>query len=170
MVIAYFLTGRNYIYENQVSTRADSPAHSAEYSFPLLKKVKVRSVMTTRPVTADRNMSLGVVSDLMLASKLDGLPVVDGGRLTGVIARLDLARVPEREWPNRYVRDHMTTALITGYADETVYQALRRMNAHNISHLPIVDREDEHKLVGMLAMANVSFCYEASSDELTARV
>ena len=27
VVIAYFLTGDSYIYENQVDTRADSPAH-----------------------------------------------------------------------------------------------------------------------------------------------
>ena len=29
VVIAYFLTGDSYIYENQVNTRADSPAHQS---------------------------------------------------------------------------------------------------------------------------------------------
>jgi CIC family chloride channel protein len=130
----------------------------------LLKKVKARSAMTAKPVAIDPGMSLSAASALMLSNRLDGLPVIDGGRLTGVIARLDLARIPEKEWPAQYVGNVMTTKIVTGYADETVYQCLRRMNAHNISHLPIVDREDESKLVGMLAMANISFCYDSPAE------
>ena len=38
VVIAYFITGNSYIYENQVNTRADSPAHRASILFRCLKK------------------------------------------------------------------------------------------------------------------------------------
>lgn len=91
VVIAYFLTGSSYMYENQVDTRAHSPAHAAEYAVPLLQKVHVKDVMVTSVKTASPNMNIDEVSYLMKSNKIDALPVIDSGDLSGLVANLDIA-------------------------------------------------------------------------------
>ena len=160
VVIAYFLTGSSYIYENQVNTRAESPAHRAEYSVPLLERIRLVDAMVTDPVTIGPEADLGGLDRLMKAKKIDATPVLQDGRLLGIVTTRDMAHYAEENWPNTKVSDAMSKKLVVGYVGETLYEALNRMTNHNISHLMVVEKRHPEKLVGFLAMHNIATTYD----------
>ena len=51
---------------------------------------EVRSAMTKRPLTVDRDRKLSVATVLMHEAKISSLPVVDDGRLVGILTLTDL--------------------------------------------------------------------------------
>lgn len=53
--------------------------------------------MRIQPHTAHPNMDVSDASDLMMDRYIDYLPVVEGGRVVGMVFYLDLLRVIERE-------------------------------------------------------------------------
>ena len=160
VVIAYFLTGNSYIYEKQVNTRADSPAHRGEYSVPLLEKIHIADAMVTNPPTVTPETYVSEIANLMKSHGIDAAPVLDSGRLAGMVTTRDMARVSEDRWPQTLTREVMSKRLVVGYAEETLYEALSRMTQNNISHLPIVDRNYPEKLVGILAIHNIVPTYD----------
>jgi CIC family chloride channel protein len=160
VVIAYFFTGESYIYENQVDSRVDSAAHRTEFSIPLLERIKVADAMATSVVAVPPEFRVSDVSRLMKSNQIDALPVVESGRLVGIVANLDMARLPEDRWQKTTARDIMSKELVFGHAGDTLYDAMDMMNRHNISHLPIVDEDDPGKLVGFLAIHDISHTYD----------
>jgi acetoin utilization protein AcuB len=57
-----------------------------------LKSTKVDAVMKTPVVTVDSKDSVEEAARLMLRNKIGGLPVVDGGKLVGIVTSSDLLR------------------------------------------------------------------------------
>ena len=80
VVIAYFLTGNSYIYEKQVNTRADSPAHRAEYFVPLLEKIKIADAMVPNPITVSPGTYLSDLADLMKSKGIRCCPGIGFGK------------------------------------------------------------------------------------------
>ncbi len=160
VVIAYFLTGGSYIYENQVKTRAESPAHRAEYNVPLLDRIRVKDAMATDALTVPPGTSVADLATLMKARQVDAAPVLDSGRLVGIVTARDMAHLPEDKWPRTLTREIMSTYMILGYAGETLYEALSRMTRNNISHLPIVDQRHPNRLIGFLAIHDIASTYD----------
>ncbi len=160
VVIAYFLTGRSYIYENQVNTRADSPAHQMEYSVPLLEKIHIADAMVTDPVVISPDVPVNNLAKLMKSKKVDAIPVLESGKLVGIVATIDIARLSENTLPKILTREIMSKDLSVGYPDETLYAALNRMSQNNISHLPVIDRNQRDKLIGFLAIHNIALTYD----------
>jgi chloride channel protein, CIC family len=160
VVLAYFLAGNSYIYENQVNTRAESPAHKPEYVVPLLEKIRIADAMVTNPITASSYMLVTDLVKLMKSNGIDVVPVIDSGRLTGVVANLDIARLSDDKWLKRHIREIMSKKLVVGYADETLHESLIRMTKNNISHLPIVNPNQPDKIVGFLAIHNIVLSYD----------
>jgi acetoin utilization protein AcuB len=58
----------------------------------LLDTVRVESVMTLDPRTVEPDADLKEVARALLDLKVGGLPVVEGGRLIGIITETDLIR------------------------------------------------------------------------------
>jgi CIC family chloride channel protein len=164
--IAYFVASNSYIYENQVPTKTESPAHKARLSVPLLKRLKVadhmkRNVITTRP-----DSSLAALVDLMRKEKIGAVPILDKGKLVGIVATLDIAVIPKKKWPDTLVREVMKKQLIVGYDYESLHKVLGRMTQNNISHLPIVDPKHPERLLGILAIKDVALSYDYYREDL----
>jgi acetoin utilization protein AcuB len=58
----------------------------------LQSRVEVLEVMATRVVTATPDMSLTRVAQLLLDNKIGGLPVIDNGKVVGIITESDIFR------------------------------------------------------------------------------
>lgn len=74
---------------------APSPATSLsvwEINY-LLDKITVAEVMASPVITVTPDTDLHEVARLMLAHKIGGLPVVDNGKLVGIITESDIFRV-----------------------------------------------------------------------------
>ncbi len=58
----------------------------------LLTKLTVEQVMTTAVITVAPSRPAQDAAQLMLDHKIGALPVVDGGRLVGIVTETDLLR------------------------------------------------------------------------------
>lgn len=62
---------------------------------PLFPGVLARDIMHRDLVTAEPDQSLAELRHLLIEAHVSGVPVVDQGRLVGVVSRSDLVRVEE---------------------------------------------------------------------------
>jgi len=59
----------------------------------LLDKLDVSKVMTKKPVSVTPQTPVSEAAALMVRHKIGCLPVVDGGRLAGIVTEIDMLRV-----------------------------------------------------------------------------
>ncbi len=152
--IAYLLTGETSIYENQVSTRADSPAHRGEYTIPLVQAISVGQAMRQEVVTAAPDEPVEVVANRMSERGIHGVPVVDGDQLVGIFTETD-ALIAARDG-KKTVADAMTGDVILAYSSDTLHVALQRMTRADISLLPVVERGRPDRLEGVISLRDLA--------------
>jgi CIC family chloride channel protein len=151
---AYLVSGDTGIYENQVATRADSPAHREEYGIPLIQMVTVGRAMRRDVTTATPAESIAVAERRMLDAGLRGLPVVDQGRLVGIITATDALQTRRTNPPT--VGEAMHTDLVLAYPTDSLHTALQRMSRAGISRLPVVEPGAPDRLVGILTSRDLA--------------
>ncbi|HLF91737.1 MAG TPA: CBS domain-containing protein [Anaerolineales bacterium] len=66
----------------------------------LLDRLTVKAIMTSNPITVDPDATIGQAANIMLEKKIGGIPVVENGRLVGIITETDLCRLIVAEGPN----------------------------------------------------------------------
>ena len=128
--------------------------------------VTVAEVMTPDPITVMPDDSLRLARDRMAEGNFRRLPVVQGGRLVGIITDRDLRRaanspfVLRERWYDDLILDQikvwgaMTANPITVEANAPLVIAARLMRDHKIGGLPVVaaetEPEGEKRLVGII--------------------
>jgi CBS domain-containing protein len=134
--------------------------------------MNVLDLMTTDPITTTADASLKEAARLMMDNQVSGLPVLDGGKLVGIVTEGDyLRREADREQPYRLsllqalfggadgehevenVSDVMTTKVHTIDAAATISEAARVMAKRNIKRLPVVDGDGA--LIGVISRADI---------------
>ena len=58
----------------------------------LIDKIKIKRIMSAKPLTVTPDTSLAQAADIMLQHKVGGLPVLDGDQLVGIITESDILR------------------------------------------------------------------------------
>jgi len=164
--IAYLMTGNTSIYESQVATRADSPAHRAEYTIPLITAITVGDAMRREVATVAPHETVGQAEREMERRNVRGLAVVDDGRLVGMFTASDALRA-HRDRRQR-VSGVMTTHLQVAHPDESLHTALLRMTASSISRLPVVDRLRPTLVLGIIAVSDIATALELELQTLAA--
>ncbi|RJS71933.1 MAG: CBS domain-containing protein [Candidatus Syntrophoarchaeum sp. WYZ-LMO15] len=155
-VASYAFTERWTIYESQVSTRLRSPAHRKELLVDVLEGIKVKDAMNPHPLSVSPDDKLRKVFDLMEKTGHMGYPVMKDGKLIGMVTMKDLEKVPMGEWDRRPVKDVTTTGLVTTYPDESLEDALHKLVLLDIGRLPVVDRRDPKKLLGIITRSDIA--------------
>lgn len=150
--IAYFVTGGSYIFESQVNVRAESPAHRHEYSAMLLKALKVKEAMINQMPAISSRSKIDEVADLLKEYEIHAVPVVDEGKLVGIVAKLDMVECIYRDRPLAFVKEIMSTKLVVTYPDESLFDAMNKMIINHISQPPVVERDNPDQLLGLLAL------------------
>ena len=130
----------------------------------VMESVTVEEVMVKKPVSVKMDMPVSVLAERFIETGRHGFPVLDHqGRLFGVVSLEDyrqaLSGDPER-MKSLSVGEITTRDVVTVFPDETVGVALRRMAPRDISRLPVVLREDVHRLVGMVRRNDIVRAYE----------
>lgn len=152
---SYILTGRYNLYEKQVPTRADSPAHRRELTHNVLETTTVGKAMSDEVITVAPDNSIQLVLDLVHTYRHTGYPVVEDRKLAGIITFEDAEKVPVDERETITVREIMTEKLITTTPEETLEVAHRKLVEHKIGRLPVVSRDDTTKLLGILTHSDI---------------
>jgi CBS domain-containing protein len=125
--------------------------------------LRVGSIMTRALVTVSPDCPVERALWLLRERKLRHLPVVDHGRLVGLLSERDLMERPEpprraRGAPEQstLVRDRMSASLETVTADESASLACRRILERRVGCLPVVQNG---RLAGVLSEADLLRLY-----------
>ncbi|HHY46261.1 MAG TPA: CBS domain-containing protein [Firmicutes bacterium] len=95
----------------------------------------VGEIMTKELVTVKPEDSVAKVAKLMERTKIGGLPVVEGGRLVGIVTSRDIRRCH----PNRLIADAMTREVVTVPHTCSLWEAKELLERHGIERLVVVD-------------------------------
>jgi CIC family chloride channel protein len=153
--LAFIISGRWSIYEKQVESRIDSPAHRREMTIDILELVKVKEAMVSDIITVDPATKVQTVLNLVHKYGHLGYPVLDNLNLVGIVTFEDAEKVPIDKRDNVRVEEIMSRSLIVTYEDENLEIALRRLLDNNIGRLPVVEREDQKRLLGLLTKSDI---------------
>ena len=153
--LSFVISGRWSIYEKQVASRVDSPAHHREMTIDVLELVKVKEAMVSDVITVDPATKVQTVLNLVHKYGHLGYPVLDNLKLVGIVTFEDAEKVPFDERDKVRVEEIMSRSLIVTYEDENLEIALKRLLDNNIGRLPVVDREDQKRLLGLLTKSDI---------------
>ncbi|HTI14597.1 MAG TPA: chloride channel protein [Dictyobacter sp.] len=172
--ISTMIVGQNTIYESQVSTRADSPAHRFQLSFPLLSTLTVRQAMIALTVSFTPQQTVAEAEQALANQTVSGAPVLDEqGNLLGVLTRTDIQRLSEEERTQHRVREIMNNEVHTLQLDETLDEALETLTQHRISWAPVVASEAlsaEKSVIGTISASDIIRYYRSTLAKDTRRM
>ena len=116
----------------------------------ILAQKKVSSVWTIDP-----NATVIAAIRLMDEKNIGALPVVDNGRLVGIVSERDYTRkviLKERSSQEILVSEIMTKQLLMVTPSDSVTECMRIMTEKHVRHLPVLEGTD---LVGILSIRDV---------------
>jgi chloride channel protein, CIC family len=130
-----------------------------EYAVDPLERVRVSEVMSSDVMTIPGSTS---VEDLLerrfgVARKHRGYPVVDdGGRLVGVLTGSDLVDLPATALASTVTaQDLVRTNPVVVDSRESCRVAAERMATAGVGRLPVVDPDDETRVIGIVTRSDL---------------
>lgn len=154
-----FILGRPWsLYQKQVPSRLDSPAHRGDFIVDVLEGIHVRDVELRDRLTVPESMSLYEILQLVPKTRHNYYPVVDEkNQLVGIFSTDDVRSYfyDQSLWQLAVARDIMTTKLVTVTPADDLNTALRRFTSLNIDELPVVAEDERGKLLGMVRRKDV---------------
>lgn len=121
-----------------------------------IERLRSSEIMTKNVRTAGPDASLRDVASLMREGDMGAVPIVDAGKLIGIVTDRDIVvrAVSEGKAADSPVRDAMTTALFTVKPDDFVFEAVRLMGDKQVRRIPVINNDGS--LAGIIAMADVA--------------
>ena len=128
-----------------------------------ISRMRASEIMTKIVRTATRTMSVRDAAALMRDGDMGAVPVVDDGKLVGIVTDRDIVVrvVAEGKDAGTQVGDAMTTELFTVTPDDFVFEAIRLMGDKQVRRIPVINKDGT--LAGIIAMADVAL---ESEDEI----
>jgi Zn-dependent protease/CBS domain-containing protein len=118
--------------------------------------LRVRDLMVPDPVTATPDATLGeFVDDLVWNRRYTTYPVLEDGRVVGLLPFRCVAAVPRREWDERRVRECMLTPdrVPTLAPEAELVDAAGELAESDVRRALVLDGE---RLVGLLSITDVA--------------
>jgi CBS domain-containing protein len=124
--------------------------------------MKVRELMTSEVVTVERNDTLSHADDLMRTKNIRHLPVVEDGRLVGILTQRDLFQAAlssalgfgekaRKEFLKSVaVKEVMTDEVMTADPEADMKAVVRTMLDRKVGCLPVVEKGPKDKLIGIV--------------------
>jgi CIC family chloride channel protein len=163
-IISYLLLGETSLYEKQVSTRIDSPAHIGDFAVDILDHLSVKEALPPdrRVETIPEGMQFEEILQLIVHSNQNNFPVVDNdSRLKGILSLTDIRRVMLEKELHKLViaKDIAVEEVLTVTLGDDLNTALKKMTVAEIRELPVVSREDSRKVISMLSRKDIIRTY-----------
>lgn len=129
-----------------------------------MRKIQVKEWMTLDPITVDPDTSLHEAHTIMTEHQIRRLPVVDRGRLVGIVTLGDVREAEPSDatslniWELNYlldklkVKEIMTRYVHTIRPDATIEDAARTMLLNKVSGLPVVEHGE---VIGIITESDI---------------
>lgn len=170
-VVHLLLAHRYTIYETQVNSLVDSPAHAGDFVVDLLEDARVRDLLTDAPapeVVRD-TATLRTCLDFIATARGYYFPVVDAEqRMVGIISLTDVRRIfrAAEVADMVIVRDFMIEKVVTTTPDEDLNTTLHKLNEYGLHEIPVVDPADPRRVLAMLTRHQLGAAYQRRLAEL----
>jgi CIC family chloride channel protein len=163
-VISYLLLGETSLYEKQVPSRVDSPAHTGDFAVDILDHLSVKEALPLgrKVETIPQGSPFEEVMQLVANSNQQNFPVVDdGGRLTGILSLTDLRKVMLEKELHQFIvaKDMAIEGVLTVTPKDNLTTALRKMAEAEIRELPVVSSEGSRRIISMLSRKDIIRTY-----------
>ncbi len=103
----------------------------------------VGDVMTRNPLTIRPETVIPKAARILLENKITALPVLENGKMVGILTNSDLLRFILAEYPGLkkeiLVKHYMTDEVVTIGKDTTLLEAHRLMGTKRIRSLPVIE-------------------------------
>ncbi len=128
----------------------------SEKTFSENARRRCREIMTGNVQTAAREMRLREVAAIMRDGDMGAVPVVEAGKLVGIVTDRDIVvrAIAEGRNADAPIGEVMTTEIFSVKPDDFVFEAIRLMGDKQIRRVPVVSESGE--LAGIIAMADVA--------------
>jgi len=133
----------------------------------------VRDIMTSSPVSLQKDDKLSLAEEVMTGGRIRHLPILDGERPVGVLSEADLFHSAfkvlhfrpdeQRKFVKSLkVEDVMSKHVVSVPADTSIRAAARLMMEKKLGCLPIVEGE---RLVGLVTKSDMLRCLAERKEE-----
>ena len=119
-------------------------------------RMRCRDIMTRELRTATRDMTLQQVAQLMRDGDMGSIPVVENGKLVGIVTDRDIVvrSIADGEGASSPISESMTTEIFSVRPDDFVFEAIRLMGDKQVRRIPVVKEDGE--LAGIIAIADIA--------------
>ncbi|MFZ6030156.1 MAG: site-2 protease family protein [Chloroflexota bacterium] len=131
----------------------------------ILEDVPAGRIMRPNPPVVSSTLTVEqVVYDGVMGTDDHAFPVVDDGRLVGLVTLEDIRAVPRDAWRVTLVREIMTPLdeLVSVVPEEDAAEALNKLQARDVRQLPVVRKDGA--LVGLLRQRDIVRWLQLQSD------
>jgi CIC family chloride channel protein len=172
--ISYLLLGETSLYEKQVPTRVDSPAHTEDFAVDILEHISVKEALPLdrKVEVIPERMPFEEMMRLIVNSNQQNFPVVDDrGHLRGIVSLTDMRRVMLEKDLHRFIiaKDIATEAVLTATPGDSLKAALQKMTEAEIRELPVVSEEDPWRVISMLSRKDIIRTYHDEIERVKMR-
>ncbi len=132
----------------------------------VLEGIPVSRMMRACPPTVSPDISIdSVVHDHIMNTDDHAFPVLDHGRLVGLIALEDIRKTPKDQWVQTRVSEVMTPIdrLQLAEPEEDAGEALTQLMQRDVGQLPVLDKQE---LVGCLRRQDIMKWLQIHHSEL----
>lgn len=122
--------------------------------------MKAKDIMSKNIIFARPDETIKEVSLKMLKNKISGLPIIDNsGKIVGIISQTDIVKLSEKynekELEKLKVNEIIKRKrrLIVARENTSIKRLIKLMIKHDISRIPIVDKE--YKVIGIVSKLDI---------------
>jgi CBS domain-containing protein/anti-sigma regulatory factor (Ser/Thr protein kinase) len=119
----------------------------------MVYELTVGEVMPPTMVTVAPEQTMAELRVLLRDNRLSGTPVVENGKLVGMISIEDLINALTDNAINAPIRERMKTKVECLYADELLVHCIAKFSKFGFRRYPVLDRDDE--LVGIVTKGSI---------------
>lgn len=118
--------------------------------------MRCSEIMTRDVKTATRDMPLREVAVMMREGDVGSVPVVEDGRLVGILTDRDIVvrAIANGKDAAAPVSDAMTAEIFSVKPDDFVFEAIRIMGDRQVRRIPVVAESGD--LAGIISMADIA--------------
>lgn len=119
--------------------------------------MKIASIMHKGPASISPSTPVSSIAKIMKTENIGAMPVVDNGRVVGIVTDRDLvvqALADSGARVDLTARQVMTGNVICCHDTDDTDHAVRLMEDHRVRRLPVLDEAD--RLVGMVSVVDMS--------------